>query len=47
MVLETHMTLCVTKPDFMEKNVLPQKMGKWTKNGKKTRCFEFSEKCGL
>ena len=33
---ETHMKLCVTEPDFLEKNFLPQKLGKWAKNGPKT-----------
>ena len=32
MVLETHMKLCVTVPDFLEKLFLPQKLGKWAKN---------------
>ena len=34
-MLETHMKLCVTEPDFLEKNFLSQKLGKWTKNGPK------------
>ena len=33
MVLESHRKLCVTEPDFPEKIVLSQKLGKWTKNG--------------
>ena len=32
MVLEIHVTLCMTEPDFPEKKFLPQKLGKWTKN---------------
>ena len=35
MVLETHMKLCVTEPDFPEKCFWPPKLGKWTKNGPK------------
>ena len=35
MLLETHMNLCVTQPDF------PEKFD--TKNGQKTEFFEFSE----
>ena len=34
-MLEPHMKLCVTEPDFLEKNFLPPKLGKWTKNGPK------------
>ena len=37
MVLENHMKLCVTEPDFPEKIFLPQK---WAK----TWYFEFIEK---
>ena len=44
MVLETHIKLCVTGPDFLEKKILPQKLGKWTKNGPKTGFFKFIEK---
>ena len=36
MVLETHIKLCVTKPDFLEKNIFFPKSGKWTKHGPKT-----------
>ena len=32
MVLETHMKLCVTAPDFAGKIFLPKKLGKWAKN---------------
>ena len=35
MVLETHMKLYVTESDFLEKNFLPPKLGKWIKNGSK------------
>ena len=45
MMLETHMRLCVTEPDFPEK-IFSQKLGKWTKNGPKTGIFEFIEKFG-
>ena len=41
MVLETHMKLCVTEPDFPGNFFLPQKFGKWTQNGTKTGFFEF------
>ena len=44
MVLETQMKLCVTEPDFLEKNFLPPKLGKWTKNGPKTEFLKFIEK---
>ena len=43
-VLEIHMKLCVTEPDFPEKSFLLRKLGKWTKNGPKTGFFEFIEK---
>ena len=43
MVLGTHMKLCVTA-GFSWKKILLQKLGKWTKNGSKTR---FSENCVL
>ena len=35
MMLETHMKLCVTEPDFLENIFLPPKLGKLTKNGPK------------
>ena len=41
MVIETHMKLCVTEPDFPGKLFLPQKLGKWAKNWLKTGFFEF------
>ena len=44
MVLETCMKLYEAELDFLGKIVLPQKLGKWTKNGPKTGFFEFIEK---
>ena len=44
MVLETHIKLCVTKLGFLEKNLLPQNLEKWTKNGLKTGFCEFIER---
>ena len=41
------MKLCVTEPDFLEKNFLSQNLGKWTKNRPKTGFFEFIEKFAL
>ena len=29
------MKFCVSEADFSEKNLLPQKVGKWTENGRK------------
>ena len=46
MVLEAHMKLCMAEPDFQEKFLLLQKLGKWAKTGPKTRFFEFIEKFG-
>ena len=34
-MLETHMKLCVTEPDFSEKKNFPQKFGKWEKMGQR------------
>ena len=45
-MLEIHMKLWVTEPDFPEKFFLPTKLEKWTKNGPKTGFFEFIEKFG-
>ena len=45
MVLETHMKL--SKADFVEKIVSPQKLGICTKNGPKTGFFEFIENWSL
>ena len=44
MLLETHMKLCVTELDFPGKSFLPQKWGKWAKNGPETGFFEFTGK---
>ena len=41
MVLETHMRLCVTEPDFSGKFFLPQKLGKWAQNRPKIGFHEF------
>ena len=41
MVLETHMKLCMTEPDFRGKIFLPKKLGKGTQNEPKTGFFEF------
>ena len=43
-MLETHMKLCVTQPDFPEKNFFAPKIGKWHKNGAKTGFLEYIEK---
>ena len=46
-MLETQMKLCVEGLEFLEKkHFLPQKLGKWTKNGSKTKFFEFIGKFG-
>ena len=44
MVLETHMKLFVTEPDFPGKLFLPQKLGKWTQSEPKTGFLEFNRK---
>ena len=41
MVLETHLTLCVTELDFPGKFFLSQKLGKCAQNGTETGFFEF------
>ena len=46
MVLEFHVKLCMTEPDFQGKFLLPSKLGKWAINGQKTGFFEFSGKFG-
>ena len=46
MGLETHMKLCVTEADFLEKIFLPQKLEKWTQKGPKTGFFEFVGRFG-
>ena len=43
-MLETHMKLCVTVLDFPENVFLPQKLGKWAKNGSEAGFFEYIEK---
>ena len=43
MVLEAIMTLRVTESDFLEKNLLPQKLVKWVKNRPKIQFSEFKE----
>ena len=42
MVLESHVKLCVTEPDFPGKSFLHPKLGKWTKTG----FFQFIGKFG-
>ena len=42
MGLETHMKLCIAEPTFLEKKLLPQKLGKWAKKS----FFEIIEKFG-
>ena len=44
MVLETHMKLFVTEPDFLGKLFLSQKLGKWTQREPKTGFLEFNGK---
>ena len=46
MVLEAIMTLRVTESDFLEKNLLPQKLVKWVKNRPKIQFSEFKEVFG-
>ena len=41
MVLESHVKVCVTEPDFLGKIFLPQKLGKWAQNGPKTGFFQL------
>ena len=43
MVLETHMKLYMTEPDFAGKFFLPQKWGKLAKNGPKTGFLNLLE----
>ena len=45
MMLETHTKLCVTELDFVEKNFLFQKLGKWAKNGPKTFFLNILKNC--
>ena len=46
MVLESHVTLCVTELDSLGKFFLPLKLGKETQNGPKTGFFQFIGKYG-
>ena len=39
MVLEIHMKLCMTEPDFPENFFLPPKLGKWVKYELETGYF--------
>ena len=41
MVLEAHILLPVTEPDFLEKIPIRQKLPQMVKNGPKTRFLEF------
>ena len=43
MVLKTHMKLCVTEPDFLERNILPQKL---LKMNQKLGFLKANEKFG-
>ena len=47
MVQESCMKLCIAELDFLEKFFLPQKLGKWTKNGAKTRFFNLLKNLGI
>ena len=42
-VVETHMKLSITEPEFLGKNILIQKLAK---NGPKAEFFEFIEEFG-
>ena len=47
MVLESHVKLCMTEPDFAGKFFLPPKLGKWAQNGPKMghkQVFSFFRK---
>ena len=46
MVLESHVLLCVTEPDFLGKFFLSPKLGKWAQNGSKSGFFQFIGKFG-
>ena len=46
MVVETHMKLRVTEPDFLGRFPFAQKLGKSAQNGPKTMFFQFIEKFG-
>ena len=43
-MLETHMKLCVTEPDFPEKFFCPKNCENGTKMGQKQDFFEYIEK---
>ena len=43
-MLEAHIDLCVTEPDFLGKFFLRQKLGKWAKNEPKAEFFKYIEK---
>ena len=46
LVLETY-KLCVTGPDFSEKNLLPPKSEKWTNSGAKSLVINFYWICSI
>ena len=46
MVLESHVKLCLTEPDFLGKIFLPPELGKWAQNGSETGFFQFVGKFG-
>ena len=46
MVVETHMKLRVTEPNFLGRFPFAQKLGKSAQNGPKTMFFQFIEKFG-
>ena len=46
MVQETHIKLCVTEQDFLEKVFFPKKIGKMGQKLAKNRFFEFIGKFG-
>ena len=47
MVIENHVKLCVTKPDFSKKFSLPRKRGKRAENGQTMRFFPYFRKLSL
>ena len=44
MLLETHMKLCVTEFNHLQKKKFSKKKGNWAKNRLKMEFFEFIEK---
>ena len=46
MVLESHVKLCMTEPDFLGNFFLLPKLGKWAQNEPKTGFFQFIGKFG-